>query len=96
MNIIVETLNQTTTLKIEGRLDTVTAPDLEKKINEITEKTLVIDLEKLEYISSAGLRVILAAHKKFARLDNMKVVNVKEAVMEIFEMTGFADILNIE
>ena len=55
-----------------------------------------LDFSNLEYISSAGLRVLLSSHKKFAKLDGMKVKNVKEAVMEIFEITGFADILVIE
>ena len=96
MNIIVELLNATAQLKVEGRLDTITAPDLDKRINELDAKEIVLDLENLEYISSAGLRVLLAAHKKFVRLNGMKVTNVKPEVMEIFEMTGFADILTIE
>ena len=96
MNIIVELLNTTAQLKVEGRLDTITAPDLDKRINELDAKEIVLDLENLEYISSAGLRVLLAAHKKFVKLNGMKVTNVKPEVMEIFEMTGFADILTIE
>lgn len=96
MNVIVELLDKKATLKVEGRLDTITAPDLEKKINELDINELVLDLKKLDYISSAGLRVILTAHKKFSKLQSMKVVNVKEAVMEVFNMTGFSDILNIE
>ena len=96
MNIIVELLNNVANLKVEGRLDTVTAPDLDKRINELDAKEIVLELENLEYISSAGLRVLLAAHKKFVRLNGMKVTNVKPEVMEIFEMTGFADILTIE
>lgn len=96
MNVIVELLDKKATLKVEGRLDTITAPDLEKKINELSINELVLDLNKLDYISSAGLRVILTAHKKFSKLQSMKVVNVKEAVMEVFNMTGFSDILNIE
>ena len=96
MNIIVELLNTTAQLKVEGRLDTITAPDLDKRINELDAKEIVLNLENLEYISSAGLRVLLAAHKKFVRLNGMKVTNVKPEVMEIFEMTGFADILTIE
>ena len=59
-------------------------------------KSLSKDLANLEYISSAGLRVLLSSHKKFAKLEGMKVINVKAAVMEIFEITGFADILVIE
>ena len=96
MNIIVELLNNVANLKVEGRLDTITAPDLDKRINELDAKEIVLNLENLEYISSAGLRVLLAAHKKFVRLNGMKVTNVKPEVMEIFEMTGFADILTIE
>jgi anti-sigma B factor antagonist len=96
MNIIVELLNNVANLKVEGRLDTITAPDLDKRINELDAKEIVIDLENLEYISSAGLRVLLSTHKKFVKLNGMKVTNVKSEVMEIFEMTGFADILDIE
>ena len=96
MNIIVELVNTTAQLKVEGRLDTITAPDLDKRINELDVKEIVLDLENLEYISSAGLRVLLSTHKKFVKLNGMKVTNVKSEVMEIFEMTGFADILDIE
>lgn len=95
MNIVVELENKKAILKVEGRLDTITAPDLEKETNAVDAEELVLDLENLEYISSAGLRVLLSAHKKFSKLGSMKVINVKESVMEIFEMTGFADILNI-
>ena len=85
-------------LEITGRLDTITAPALDKTINENLEgvKTLILDLKSLEYISSAGLRVLLSAQKKMQQVGGMKVVNVCELVMEVFEMTGFADILNIE
>ena len=96
MNIIVELVNTTANLKVEGRLDTITAPELEKSINEVEAKEIVLNLGNLEYISSAGLRVLLSTHKKFVKLNGMKVTNVKSEVMEIFEMTGFADILNIE
>ena len=87
-----------TTLEINGRLDTTTAPKLETVINECSESTknLVLDLEKLEYISSAGLRVLLSAQKKMKKFGSMKVKNVSEAIMDVFEMTGFADILVIE
>ena len=85
-------------LEIVGRLDTTTAPALDKTINEnIGEiKTLVLDFKGLEYISSAGLRVLLSAQKKMQQIGTMKVINVCESVMEVFEMTGFADILVIE
>lgn len=96
MNIVEELLNGTATLKVEGRLDTITAPELEKKVNELNAKDLVLDFTNLDYISSAGLRVLLSTHKRFAKLGTMKVRNVKEAVMEVFEMTGFADILDVE
>ena len=85
-------------LEITGRVDTITAPALDKTINENLEgvKTLILDLKSLEYISSAGLRVLLSAQKKMQQVGVMKVVNVCELVMEVFEMTGFADILAIE
>ena len=87
-----------TTLQIVGRLDTITAPSLDKTINEDIgdTKNLILDLKNLEYISSAGLRVLLGAQKKMQKIGSMKVVNVCEDVMEVFEMTGFADILVIE
>ena len=83
---------------LDGRLDTITAPALEKAINEdIGEaNNLVLDVKEMEYISSAGLRVILATQKKMQKIGSMKVVNVCKEVMDVFEMTGFADILVIE
>ena len=86
-----------TIIKIVGRLDTTTAPDLGKTINEDIADTenLVLDFKKLEYISSAGLRVLLSAQKKMQKLGAMKLTNVCEDVMEVFEMTGFSDILTI-
>lgn len=87
-----------TIIEIVGRLDTITAPALDKTINEdIGEtKNLVLDIKGVEYISSAGLRVLLSAQKKMQKIGSMKVINVCEEVMEVFEMTGFADILVIE
>ena len=87
-----------TTIEIGGRLDTITAPVLENTIAENMNsiKSLVLDLKGLEYISSAGLRVLLAAQKKIQKIGSMKLINVCEDVMEILEMTGFADILTIE
>ena len=87
-----------TIIEVVGRLDTTTAPMLDKTINEDLEgtKDLVLDLKGMEYISSAGLRVLLSAQKKMQQIGSMKVKNVCEAVMEVFEMTGFADILVIE
>ena len=83
---------------IGGRLDTITAPTLDKIINEDIgdAKNLILDMKNLEYISSAGLRVLLGAQKKMQKIGSMKVINVCELVMEVFEMTGFADILVIE
>ena len=97
MNIIIEKENGVTILKVEGRLDTTTAPELEKAINdEGTDlKNLVLDFKGVDYISSAGLRVLLTAQKKMNVQGNMELTNVSEAVMDIFEMTGFADILVI-
>ena len=87
-----------TIIEIVGRLDTITAPALDKTINEDLgdTKNLVLDVKGMEYISSAGLRVFLAAQKKMMKIGSMKVTNVCEEVMEVFEMTGFADILVIE
>ena len=86
-----------TIIEIIGRLDTTTAPALDKTINEDIgdTKNLVLDLKNMEYISSAGLRVLLAAQKKMQKIGAMKVINVCEEVMEVFEMTGFADIWEI-
>lgn len=85
-------------IRICGRLDTVTAPTLEKTIQEELSnlKTLILDMKDLEYISSAGLRVLLSAQKNMQKIGTMKVVNVSEAVMEVFDITGFTDILTIE
>ena len=87
-----------TTLEIVGRLDTITAPALDKTINEDIGdiKNLVLDVKGMEYISSAGLRVLLGAQKKMQKIGSMKVINVCAEVMDVFEMTGFADILVIE
>ena len=86
------------TIALEGRLDTNTAPDLEKELKESTEgiNELILDLEKLEYISSAGLRVLLAAQKTMAKKGGMKLIHVNDLIMEILDVTGFVDILEIE
>ena len=86
------------TLKIIGRLDTTTAPELEATVDGCIAglKELVMDCSELEYVSSAGLRVILKAQKLMNTQGNMKVTNVNETIMEVFEITGFADILNFE
>ena len=87
-----------TIIEVAGRLDTITAPMLDKTINEDIgdTKNLVLDVKGMEYISSAGLRVLLSAQKKMQKIGSMKVKNVCAEVMDIFEMTGFADILVIE
>ena len=98
MTIEIKRNAEETTIKLVGRLDTTTAPALDKTINEdiAGTKNLVLDVKELEYISSAGLRVLLGAQKKMQKVGSMKVINVCEEVMEVFEMTGFADILVIE
>ena len=98
MTIEIKKNNQETIIEIVGRLDTITAPVLDKTINEDIgdTKNLVLDVKGMEYISSAGLRVLLATQKKMQKIGSMKVTGVCEDVMEVFEMTGFADILVIE
>ena len=98
MTIEMKRNGEAATIEITGRLDINTAPVLDKTINEETEdvKDLTFDFTNLEYISSAGLRVLLNAQKKMQKIGSMKVKNVCEDVMEVFEMTGFADILTIE
>ena len=82
----------------EGRIDTLSAPEFEKKVGEIIDgvSELVLDMAKVEYVSSAGLRVILKVQKLMLRQGKMKLTNVNESVMEVFEITGFSDILCIE
>ena len=86
------------TLSLEGRLDTTTSPQLEEEIKKSLQgvTTLIIDMEKLVYLSSAGLRVILAAQKKMNRQGKMIIRHVCDTIMEVFEVTGFTDILTIE
>ncbi len=86
------------TVALTGRLDTTTSPELENELNTSLEGVtdLVFDLKDLEYVSSAGLRVLLAANKKMVKQGSMVVKNVSEDVMEIFDVTGFVDILTIE
>lgn len=97
MTIDIKKNAQETTLVIAGRLDTTTAPALDKVVaEELADTTdLILDLKGLEYISSAGLRVLLGAQKKMQKIGSMKLTDVCEEVMEVFEMTGFADILTI-
>ena len=98
MTIEIKRNAEETIIELVGRLDTTTAPALDKTINEdITNTTaLVLNFKGLEYISSAGLRVLLSAQKKMQKVGSMKITNVCEEVMEVFQMTGFADILTIE
>lgn len=96
---ITKTQNAATlTVALEGRLDTTTAPELEAELkvslDDVSE--LIIDMENLDYISSAGLRVLLSAQKVMMKKGEMKVIHVNDTVMEIFEVTGFSDILTIE
>ena len=86
------------TIALEGRLDTSTAPNLEAELKSSLDgvASLILDFNKLEYISSAGLRVVLAAQKTMSKQGEMKLVGVNDEVMEVFEITGFVDILTIE
>lgn len=86
------------TIALTGRLDTNTSPQLESELNAEIEgvTSLVFDFSALEYISSAGLRVLLSAQKIMNKQGSMKIRNVNEDIMEIFEVTGFSDILDIE
>ena len=85
-------------IRLEGRLDTVTAPELEEKMSGALDEveSLTMDFEKLEYISSAGLRILLTTQKQMNRQGKMKVIHANDVIREIFEVTGFVDILTIE
>ena len=98
LNIEKNTNETELTVSLTGRLDTTTAPELEKELKASLDgvSALTIDMAALEYISSAGLRVLLSAQKTMNRQGEMKVVHVGETIMEIFEVTGFSDILTIE
>lgn len=98
LNITKNRENNALVVSIEGRLDTTTAPQLEAELKESLENitALTLDMEKLDYISSAGLRVLLSAQKRMNTQGNMKIVHAAETIMEIFEVTGFSDILTIE
>ena len=86
------------TLALEGRLDTITAPEFEAALKQVLEdaQTLTLDFSRLEYISSAGLRMLLMAQKAMASKGGMKVTHVNEMVNEVFEITGFSDVLTVE
>lgn len=98
MNIIKNTEGKTLNIALEGRLDTTTAPQLEAELKQsiADNAELNLDFAKLEYISSAGLRVLLAAQKVMNKQGKMIIRNVNDVISEVFEVTGFADILTIE
>ncbi|MEF2837435.1 MAG: STAS domain-containing protein [Oscillospiraceae bacterium] len=98
MNIEKNCKENVITLNVRGRLDTTTAPALEAAVSENVRacEQLILDFDGLEYISSAGLRVILKAQKAMSAKGGMKLLHVNETIMEIFEITGFSDILTIE
>ena len=100
MSVQTDFHDETLYCNLEGEIDHHTALPIRLHIDEKIElcrpKNLILDLKGLEYISSAGLRVLLAAQKKMQQIGSMKVINVVESVMEVFEITGFADILTIE
>lgn len=98
LNIMSQKNASELTVELSGRLDTNTVPELEAALKTALEgvEELTFDFEKLDYISSAGLRVLLATQKTMNRQGSMKVKNANEIIMEIFEVTGFADILTIE
>ena len=89
---------ETVTLIVSGRLDTQTAPELENELDAVISgiKELIFDMTNLEYVSSAGLRVILKAQKAMNTQGSMKLTGVNDSIMEVFDITGFLDILTIE
>lgn len=98
MNIVENLNGNQLCISLEGRLDTTTAPELEKVLSGSLEGVteLTFDMGALDYLSSAGLRILLGTQKRMNKQGSMKVVKVNETIMEIFEVTGFADILTIE
>ena len=98
LNITKTIENGKAAFSLAGRLDTVTSPSLEAELNGTLDgvSELTMDFEELEYISSAGLRVLLAAQKEMNKRGVMRLTHVNETIMEIFEVTGFADILTID
>ena len=98
MNIVITQEGNKLTIALEGRLDTMTAPELDQELRSSLEgiQELVVDMAQLEYVSSAGLRVLLSAQKVMNKQGEMVVRNVSEQIMEVFEVTGFTDILNIQ
>ena len=98
MKIIKQQNGENLEIALDGRLDTMTAPELEKELSESLDsaETLTLDFANLAYISSAGLRVLLSAHKAMSKKGGMKIKNANEVVKDVFDVTGFSDILNIE
>jgi len=98
MTISKELQDHALTVKVEGRIDTNTSPDLEMELKESLDgvEELIFDFQGVDYISSAGLRVLLSAQKTMNKQGTMKLTNVRSEIMEIFEVTGFTDILTIE
>ena len=98
LNITKTADNEKTVFSLGGRLDTITSPELEKELKDSLDgvKTLVLDFAELSYISSAGLRVLLSAQKVMNRQGEMKITRVNDTIREIFEVTGFTEILTIE
>ena len=98
MTINITTEGKNATVALEGRLDTTTAPQLETALATVPDsiELLVLDMSALEYLSSAGLRVILAAHKRMLHQGQLVVRHVNETIREIFDVTGFTDILTLE
>ncbi|MDD5793893.1 STAS domain-containing protein [Clostridium sp. HCP1S3_B4] len=90
--------NNKMVIELDGRLDTNTAPKLEEEVNNVLDniENLEINMENLQYIASAGLRVLLSLHKKIMKKGTMVIVGVNETVMEVFKVTGFSDILTIK
>lgn len=97
MKVIKELNGDKLNIKLEGRLDTTTSPELEQELKDISNVSeLIFDFENLEYISSAGLRILLSTQKEMSKHGNMKIKNVNNDIMEVFEITGFVDILTVE
>ena len=97
MEVTIDKQDSKLTVKVTGRLDTLSSPELEKKLGSVLEGVtyVVMDLNELEYISSAGLRVLIGISKALGAQGEMKIINVNETVMDIFEVTGLDGILNI-
>ena len=97
LNIMKKNDGKNLTIFLEGRLDSFNAPDLEKELISIEPgTTIILDFEKLEYLTSAGLRILLNLQQNFEGNGEIRILHVNEDIMEIFDMTGFSDILNIE